>query len=591
MVAIKPSEAEFSASLLHSLFDDLLPILGPEECALDRHTALFRLACEGIGFLTKTLPRLGRAIDHGLSSGLFSCPSNFKRYRRTALPAFLRGLMTEVFDHSGARRSNASVPAIAELRQVCYLFYKVELDFGASQLSLAMQKFQKTDSDIGSDVPFLKPLHFAALVYAEELVTDLFRGFDPFDIVPSHGPGIVASGELPHEKRVFSTKYKDIHDVYPYYRWFYYGTDHLLRTVRHYWRRSSVEVGTNKVLFVPKDSRGPRTIACEPLEYQWLQQGLRKSLYSHVESHDITRGFVNFTDQSINQRLARSSSMDDFLATIDMSDASDRVSKWLVGRLFSGCPQLLRCLMALRTPYSRLPDGTVIALNKYAAMGSALCFPIEAIVFFALARGLARAARVVSPAYVYGDDILVTPSLAEELIPFYEALRLKVNVEKSCLRGPFKESCGHDYFSGHLVTPIKLRAVSRSSPDNVASLVSTANQLFDRGFYKASACIERFLQPFGIPFGQPDSPYLAFWSTRCKIPNGKATRYNKALQRFERKVPVLTGVSYANPGYDTVQLLGEYMRKLTQGWSAEYVAGSYARRRTQIQYRFVDISR
>jgi hypothetical protein len=499
--------------------------------------------------------------------------------------------MAQVFDDTGLLRSNASIPAITELRQVFYLFYKVELPFDKAQLSAAMLKFKEVDASIGTTVPFLKPKHFAALVYAEEFITQLFEGFDPKDIIPSHGPGVVASGERPHEKRVFSTKYKVIHDVYPYYGFFYINPHHLLCTVRHYRRRSVKEVGINKVLFVPKDSRGPRTIACEPLEYQWLQQGLRRSLYQWIENHPLSRGRINFTDQSVNQELARLASIDDHFATIDLSDASDRVSVWLVARLFAGQPYLLKHLLALRSPHSRLPDGELVHLNKYAAQGSALCFPIEAICFYALAVGCARAAAAVSQTYVYGDDIIIPKRYACDYISLLEELRLKVNREKSCISGPFKESCGTDYFRGVLVTPIKLRTVSASSPADIASLVSTSNQLFDKGFYKTSLRLESLLQRFDIPFGKPNSPYLAYWSTRWDPPISlNRSRINVGLQVYERRVPVLTGVSYSDPGLDTLQRYGEYLRKVTQGWSPEFVAGSYAKRhKTRIRHRYVEI--
>jgi hypothetical protein len=59
-----------------------------------------------------------------------------------------------------------------------------------------------------------------------------------------------------------------------------------------------------RVCLVPKDSRGPRIISCEPAELMFIQQGIMRKLYSHLETHHLTAGQINFTDQSINRNLA-----------------------------------------------------------------------------------------------------------------------------------------------------------------------------------------------------------------------------------------------------------------------------------------------
>lgn len=594
MVSIMP-DVSYLRDILHSIIYDLIQSNGKKNTDRDILYVDRRLSNEGMAFLTKTLPTLGRALDSALKTGTYLCPTNFRKKRGTALPNFTWGLLKRIFDPSGILLSDPDVYAIAELRQLYFMFYKVVVDFTPADVAKAEQKFIQTDQYLAvRSLDDLSPDGKRVLSLAREYIEQLFYGFDPLDITPNHGPGIVASGEEPHEKRLFSTKYNDIHAVYPYYRYFYVNSAHLLHTVPDYWNREVKSAGANKVLFVPKDSRGPRTIACEPLEYQFLQQGLRKLLYNWVESHPLTKGRINFTDQKINGRLAfLSSTVRSDLCTIDLRDASDRVSNDLVKRLFFNT-SLSKPLQALRTPVSVLPSGEECVLNKYAAMGSALCFPIEAICFDALLHGVySFFPHLNKEVYVYGDDIIAHCEVFDTIVRIFDEFGLCVNADKSFTTGRFRESCGHEYYNGQDVTYVKVRSCWIGSPNDVVSTVELSNLLFDRGYYKASDVVARYAQQASLtplPYGYKDSPYLCFYSTRNNQPSPVGrTRYNKVLQRTEHRVPVVTGSKYsATPNTDT-ETYAEYYRKLTQGWSEFFRRDSYNRKVVRISRKYVQL--
>jgi hypothetical protein len=582
----KPEDKQ-ALILLHSLLDDLQESNGAKNTKRDKAVAEARYLEEGMGFLTKTLPKLGSALDAGLRTGLFVCPTNFHRWKQTALPAFLHGLLRKIFDSKGniLPIGKIDVAAIAEARQVLFVFYKLKRPFTAKQEKAAEDKFKEVDSLLQFEISNLAPHVRDTVNLAKELLKSLFEGFNPEAFNPVHGPGIVASGEKPHEKRIFSTKYNNIHAVYPYYRWFYVNSHHLLHTVRHYWQRHVADAGINKVLFVPKDSRGPRTIACEPLEYQFLQGGLRRALYDHIEKHPLTRGKVNFTDQSINQSLAYQASIDGKLATLDLKDASDSVSNDLVLYLFSETGISNR-LQALRTPSSRLPSGEIVSLKKYAAMGSALCFPVEALVFWSLAQAAEiRRSCEVPLVFVYGDDIVCRCEAVDDIITVFKSVSLTVNVDKSSFSGFFRESCGKDYYNGWDISYLKIRDLEVSSLHGTASLVESSNLMAERFYHKTAAEIRRFLRKNGriIPWGYRNSEYLCYYTDRFHIPlDYSKARYNKKLQRYERFVPVLSGTSYSNQATTTESWYGEYFRKLTQGWAEFFRASSYVKRKLKM---------
>jgi len=200
----------------------------------------------------------------------------------------------------------------------------------------------------------------------------------------------------------------------------------------------------------------------------FVQQGVARNQKSLI--HDSTHARINFVDQTVNGTLALQSSSDESFATIDLKDASDKVSTTLVGLVFPEWS--LRYLYALRSTSTLLPDGTLFERHrKYAPMGSALCFPVESCIFWALAviagvkAGLTME-EAKADTYVYGDDIIIRPQVFSTLVELFTRCGLKVNIEKSYVSGPFRESCGVDAWKGFLVTPFKIKKdISRRSLD------------------------------------------------------------------------------------------------------------------------------
>jgi hypothetical protein len=303
---------------------------------------------------------------------------------------------------------------------------------------------------------------------------------------------------------------------------------------------------------VPKDSRGPRLISCEPLDFQWIQQGLGRALVQHLESHPLTRWSLHFSDQSPNQSGASLGSLTGDYATLDLNEASDRVSTELVRLLFP--EPLLECLMNSRSLSTVLPDGRSLVLNKYAPMGSALCFPVLATVCWALlAVGLPDAGsfpynessrktwrpRVREDFLVYGDDIIVRTAHAAHAMNLLESFGLKINRDKSCTSGFFRESCGRDAFKGLTVTPVRIRTVwsHHRCPDTYTSYIATANAMYKQNYHQCYDTIVQMLLEIyrEIPEGDGKQPY----PTLLFVPEDhqpKKTRTNLALQKQEKYV-------------------------------------------------------
>lgn len=549
----KSQSQVFYLDLFDKLFEDLAvrhPDLS-KSLSRDFVTLQSRFLTEGISFLTKTLPRLGKLFDRALDIGRLEATPSFRKMKGSqTIPAFLQGMFSLLFDNEGYLVGDRP-DIVIDIRQVLYLVYKLELPYSPDDERRVIESFIQNEEE-------LKQLDLASVDLTAErgLVGRVLEGFDPHDIIPKHGPGAVATGEKLESKWRFSRKYRDIHRVYPYYKFFIAGgPSELIDRIKWYRSLSDESRGVARVVLVPKDSRGPRLISCEPLEYQWIQQGLNRALVHHLENvSSLTKGQVNFKDQSVNQQLARDSSRHHYFSTIDLKDASDRVSCQLVRRLFS--EEMTRCLMAVRSHATTLPDGREVTLEKYAPMGSAVCFSVEALVFWVIcvvsvARRLGWNYRdAAQNVFVYGDDLIVPTVAHDSVIAALERCGLLVNHAKCCSNGDFRESCGVDAFRGIDVTPTRVSTCwspNPSSGDCFSSYASYANHFARKGYDQLAIHI-RFLlrKSFGVlPFGTDHSGYpcvivpSASSAVRLNCQSGVKYRWNSRLQRYEFRVKTL----------------------------------------------------
>lgn len=535
----------------------------PRDMKLDLGKIKYRMSREGMSFLLKTLPRLGKAFDRALTGEVpFDC-TGFRKESGVKLPLFMGSLFKRVFHHNGRVLPTPCVRCIATIRQVLYLFYKYEIAYDTNTEKAVIEKFEKTDRElltvsatlqqaaasVDCNVPLNRQsfdcLRFGAIISrARCRLNRLFCAFDPRDITPSHGPGAVSTRETLWNKWTFSNVSPRITQSYPLDEYYYSSLSHVCDELAAFQATTSLE-SPARVVLVPKDSRGPRLISCEPLDFQWIQQGLSRAIVRHVERHPLTRCRVNFTDQRPNQIGALWGSETGKYATLDLNEASDRVSIGLVDLLFP--ENVKEHLMNCRSLSTELPGGRIINLNKYAPMGSALCFPVLALSVWAILTAGAPDADTRERVLVYGDDVVVPTAYAAHATELLESVGLKVNLDKSCTSGFFRESCGVDAYRGVEVTPIRLRTVWSSSrcPHSYASWVAYANSFYHKKFFNVYDHIVAALTAVyrEIPEGLGSEPCPSLVEVPAKhVP--KQIRTNpRGYQIREQKVWVLQPVT------------------------------------------------
>lgn len=523
-----------------------------KDLARDAATVERRVHAEGKSFLTTTLSQLGKAIDRSFQTGQLHAPTSFVKQRGTALPVFLRGLTSRVFDSGGALRDDADVDCVAYLRQLLLCFSKYELPYKGALVEAKLRSYIQTEAEAFEHRDGVHTEDYTQIVLlAQDLIHKLLRKFDVKTIRSKHGPGAVATGERADQKWTFKRLYSSIHAVFPYPEYYFYNFRDFLDRVLLFQQLELCDTGVSKTILVPKDYRGPRVIDEQPLEYQFIQQGMRVALYEHLETHPLTAGHVNFTDQTVNQHLAYLGSLDGSWETLDFKDASDRNSTSLVRLLWARVPHVLRALLATRTNHTMLPGGEIMPLKKFAPMGSALCFPVMAVNIWALTIAAMRwrlkwpLRRCLEKVYIYGDDLIVATGLSELVLRHLPAFGFRVNVEKSYTTGPFRESCGLDAFRGINVTPQRVRTLwnheKRLQCEELVSWVEYANGFYTAGYWQSAQYLRQCIQrraSFFIPSAMHTSSCTLSWKffTQGKSGLGRS-RWNRDLQRAEHKAP------------------------------------------------------
>lgn len=542
----------------------------------DYKTIVSRVEEEGLPFLTITLANFGSDFTKALDLG-YVAPTSFLGFkRRGGLPLFLGGFLELVFDRDTGRLLPCpDVDAIYAVRQLTLMFAKIRLDVSERRRYAAISKYMEVETDVRNrDIAYGTvatdgvPLGGTSSVdrsafrrVSNLLLRDVLCYMDESiyheRILPKHGPGATAdrlSGNRKFYQHTWSDRMESIFPawefLYPNVRAFP-GLDHWSgtgeRAVVHQDPGSETPV---RVITVPKTQKTPRIIAIEPTYVQYMQQGLLEAVVEGIERDYLVKSLIGFASQVPNQQLAREGSITGSLATLDLSEASDRVSYLHVRDLLSRHSLFAEAVDATRSRKADVPYFGVITLSKYASMGSALCFPIEAMVFCTvvlmgiervLNRQLTRKMiyNLLGKVRIYGDDIIVPVEYTESVVRELESFGFKVNANKSFWTGKFRESCGKDYYDGVDITTVRLRSElptqhwSKEKTEIVISAYSFRNQAYKAGLWKTVRYMDSLIESlkWPNPAVHESSPGMGRVSYLPYVPHGAKVKWDSNLQK------------------------------------------------------------
>ena len=267
-----------------------------------------------------------------------------------------------------------------------------------------------------------------------------------------------------------------------------------------YFRKRARVVNYNKIAFVPKTAKTHRSIAVEPLLNTFLQKGVDTWMRNRLK-----RVGIDLSDQSINSRYAlygsTGESADPF-CTIDLSSASDSISIELVRNLLPY--EWFRFLDSIRSRSYQDASGEIRCYHKFCSMGNGFCFPLETLIFAACCT--ASGAGVPKTDFlVYGDDIVVRRSSAEAVLRNLSRIGFTPNPKKTFIEGPFRESCGRDWFAGEDVRPFVLDFALDSLQSHFKFLNLTLRNSRTSWFFEQARDFIKKLLPVNLRFSRPSS--------------------------------------------------------------------------------------
>ncbi len=573
----------------------------------DASRLLSLVESRGLSFLMIDLPDMGKHFDQCLAHGrLTQSGIAGQRPFKTGspIPRLFKGLVLRVFDESGLLRVVPDVIAIRFLRQLYYAAKKVKVSCDDSKTWEHVNEFYRTDLEVESpslnwDEDQLRVDHLGSINFLDSLsdlpllplfpdldqveggsrssfsselldrtqrVCDIISAelgeFRPSEWRTKHGPGAVADQRRTQFKYDFPSWPAKLDGFFPYDEFAFANSSCWVDSITSgEYIHSSLNEYPSKLIAVPKTLKGPRLIASEPVSHQWCQQSIKDFLAGRLRDTALAAS-IHFRDQSWNQNLAREASHAQSHATIDLSSASDRLSLYVVERMFRRNPSLILAMHASRT---RWVVNTIDRkspkfhkLRKFACMGSACTFPVQSYVFACLAiasvlhcRRLAvtihNIRKVSREVQVFGDDIIIPLDCSGTLQGLLSHLRLKVNRQKTFETGKFRESCGLDAYDGTDVTPTySMTYPDQSRPESIASVIETHNNFVRRGYYRVAAYIRatlRKLRRFVLPFVADGSGQFGLLAHFGETNRHLQSRWNERLHCREYLVDTVRTAS------------------------------------------------
>jgi len=283
---------------------------------------------------------------------------------------------------------------------------------------------------------------------------------------------------------------------------------------------------------VAKNEETQRTIAKEPL---W-NMALQLAAGAYIEGGLQCVGLDLSTQPELNKRLAWVGSVTNGLATIDLKSASDLITPALIELLW---PRSWFCfLSAIRSERIKVPGHGWIDANMMSTMGNGFTFPMMTLTLLSLVYAC-QSHRIRKSMYwnkqdtgVFGDDIIVPSEDYESVCAVLHGAGLIVNTDKSYHDGPFRESCGGDFWTGLDITPFYPKSLG-SEPEVYIAI----NQLLDWSGYHRIPLVDSFeyllslidKKPFFVPiWSQP------FQGIRTKEVSGRYKQWD--IYSSDRKI-------------------------------------------------------
>jgi len=272
------------------------------------------------------------------------------------------------------------------------------------------------------------------------------------------------------------------------------------------------EVEGNRFTNVEKDSEKDRGICIEGLGNVAYQLALGRHVRTRLCKYGIDiKGTGDFQGQQLHRLMAKFASLCGTYATIDLSDASDTICYMLVKLLLPRNWFELFC--ELRSEKTWI-NGKWVKLEKFSSMGNGFTFELETMLFYVIARVISGTSAVT----VYGDDMIVPSDTYDDVISALRFFGFTPNLKKSFKEGPFRESCGADWFRGEDVRPVFLKTAPKDAYEWI-EFHNRLTQIEDLTFWSMAKARKLAINqiPFWCRLWGPPGKEGCLWTTDSSL--------------------------------------------------------------------------
>lgn len=251
----------------------------------------------------------------------------------------------------------------------------------------------------------------------------------------------------------------------------------------------------SRLKFVPKNDDISRVICIEPSLNLFFQLGLGELITRRLRK---MYRIDTSTQPDVNRELARIGSLDDSLVTLDLESASDSISWKMIVSYFPR--SFWTWLWDFRSPFVTLPTGDVVRAYMVSSMGNGFTFPLQTAIFACVIRAAYAFAGMHRPHAgeawsVFGDDMICEREIAPIVTHLLDLLGFTVNAHKSFFEGPFRESCGEDYYVGTNVRGVYLKHLD--TPQDLSIAINALNHWSARHRVRLPKTVQYLLAHLG----------------------------------------------------------------------------------------------
>lgn len=444
-------------------------------------------------------------------------------------------------------------PSLAARKALAKSFYKKLCPQGNTRIAdaAALEKFKAVNEALPVD------FEFSAENEAESCFFDYFRNhlnvcLGPHESIETFaldsiregmmsGPGAAQKADSTTiVSKLFEGKmsYTDPFLI-PYYRSALVGTGFWADAeMQRYQKFGFTKVEGGKLFFAPKNAEISRTCCTEANLNMLVQKAIGAFMEFRLGWYF---GISLDTQPDRNRELARLGSLNGSFGTIDLVSASDSMGLDMLSKVLR--PSFLKTMMWMsRSERAVLPDGQRVELKMISTMGNGFTFPLQTIIFASAVRATYDLMGFPSECPktqfgVFGDDIIVRREAYDFICRMLNKLGFQVNVGKSFNTGPFRESCGHDYYAGINIRGVYVRSLE--IPQHVYSLINRLNRWSTLHGIMLPRTISRLLswvRDIRVPPSESDDAgiHVPFKATIPSVSNTYWFEYRKYKRRIKK---------------------------------------------------------